>query len=90
MQIDHKLLPCFDFNMESEQGQLVASVNNANQKNNQVKAVDFNLISQLLDIKVVSASNIQSTNDEEQFIQKYENDFLPAREQHDKEKDERI
>ena len=82
MQIDHKLLSHFDFNMESEQGQLIASVNNANPKgNNQgVKTINFNLISQLLEIQVDSAANGLTTDNEEMFLQKYEEEILPARE----------
>lgn len=84
------MLSCFDFNMESEQGQLIASVNKAKPTSNQVKAVDFTLISQLLEIKAdVGASDLTAEHEQE-FITKYEEQIKPEREQSSKMKDERI
>ena len=72
MQIDVKLLPHFDFNRESEQGSLIASINNANkqaQGADQAKKVDFSLISKLLAMQVPQseASSI-AVEKEEEFL----------------------
>ena len=77
MQIDHKLLPQFDFNLDSSVGSVIASQNHSLPKNVQMKSVDLSLISKLLEIKPRNKEDLKDISNEEEFLKKYEEEIRP-------------
>lgn len=81
MQVDHKLLPIFSFNLENPEGLIVANVNKCLPKNN-VNGVDLSAIDKLLNIKPLVGSDQEDkliTTEEETFVETYNTEILGKR-----------
>lgn len=86
MQTDQSLIQTFDFNVDSEAGRLLATINDTRRNtinSKGPKRLDLVKINRLLNIKPLKGSDGEDklvTEKEEAYITNYENSILKERE----------